>query len=519
MKIDNNRIVGYYHHATTSTSTSTSTSGVRSGGPVSSSSQQAENSGNTLRIDNNRIVGYYHHPTSSTSLPTSTSTSTSGAGTGRPVSSTQQGENNRRTLHREEDKDEEEKEERTPTTTKTTSFCLPSLLDTPTEVVESTISSSQVTQQKQRKRQNNTRQQQQQRCATTVLVDVMKRLIVYAIALTAITSSVLSIFSCNFFSYTDITVSTDDDGSIEDGFTIALDNVNYDGGSTLIDLGYQYTPFDFLNEAGVGLFAYYMGDPSEEGSILYKQEPMCFLYCDDLHDFYWFSNNYNPNNQGLLTRKIDLWIIARYCAILAPIVALLGLLQLIVVENWCCGYRINIMTHTATVASSLVLFVIFLSASMLQLGTFSILFASPNLSSPSQSDGTTYQESFCFSTTTTSVTNYSCRLDAGGFYSLGSGLVYLVLAVYSSLSTYGTTTTTPPSSDTSVCCGGCCLHRGDRESDRESGTHHHRARKGGIISANNNHSEKNGDTSDSSSSSSNSDGTTNAAQDRYTFQG
>lgn len=78
----------------------------------------------------------------------------------------------------------------------------------------------------------------------------------------AIVSSVPSIYSCNFFSYTDITVSTTDTSGTEDGFTISLYNVNYDGDSTVIDLGYQYSPFEFLNKTGVGLFAYYMGDPS-----------------------------------------------------------------------------------------------------------------------------------------------------------------------------------------------------------------------------------------------------------------
>eukprot|EP00751_Fragilariopsis_kerguelensis_P022801 CAMPEP_0170884074 /NCGR_PEP_ID=MMETSP0734-20130129/34752_1 /TAXON_ID=186038 /ORGANISM="Fragilariopsis kerguelensis, Strain L26-C5" /LENGTH=488 /DNA_ID=CAMNT_0011268595 /DNA_START=186 /DNA_END=1652 /DNA_ORIENTATION=+ len=376
---------------------------------------------------------------------------------------------------------------------------LPSLLNTTTDV-DSKVSSSSQQQQKKKRRQSHNIRRRQQRCSK--VFEISKRLLVYGIALAAIASSVLSIFSCNFFSYTDSVVATDG----VDGFTSALEN---DTNMNEVDLGYQYTPFEFMNEAGVGLFAYYMGDPSEEGSILYKQEPMCFLYCDELHDFYWFSNNYNPGNKRLLTRKIDLWIVARYCSIIAPSVALWGLLQLIAVENWFCGCRLNIVTHTATVTSSLVLFVTFLSAflsaSLIQFGTFSIMFASPNLSSPYQSEGTTYQDSFCFSTTTTSSNKYLCRIDTGGFYSLGSGLVYLVLAVYSSLSTYSTTTTTQSSATDDgnddgpnnknentddhnntrslVCCGGCCLRRGDGNSS--SGTHSS-SRKGGINNNNNN---------------------------------
>mmetsp|Transcript_63546 Transcript_63546/g.71162 ORF Transcript_63546/g.71162 Transcript_63546/m.71162 type:complete len:487 (-) Transcript_63546:394-1854(-) len=385
------------------------------------------------------------------------------------------------------------------TSSSTSGGQLPSLLDTTTDV-NSKVSSSKQQQKKKRRQSNNIRRRQQQRCSK--VFEISKRLLVYGIALAAIASSVLSIFSCNFFSYTDSVVATDG----VDGFTSALEN---DTNMNEVDLGYQYTPFEFMNEAGVGLFAYYMGDPSEEGSILYKQEPMCFLYCDELHDFYWFSNNYNPGNKRLLTRKIDLWIVARYCSIIAPSVALWGLLQLIAVENWFCGCRLNIVTHTATVTSSLVLFVTFLSASLIQFGTFSIMLASPNLSSPSQSDGTTYQDSFCFSTTTTSSNKYLCRIDTGGFYALGSGLVYLVLAVYSSLSTYSNTPTTQSSAtedgnddgpnnnnnentdDTNntrslICCGGCCLRRGDGNSS--SGTHN-RARKGGINNNNNNNDD------------------------------
>jgi len=375
---------------------------------------------------------------------------------------------------------------------------LPSLLDTTTDV-NSKVSSSKQQQKKKRRQSNNIRRRQQQRCSK--VFEISKRLLVYGIALAAIASSVLSIFSCNFFSYTDSAVATD----AVDGFTSALENDTNDESDETLDLGYQYTPFEFMNEAGVGLFAYYMGDPSEEGSILYKQEPMCFLYCDELHTFYWFYNNYNPDNKGLLSRKIDLWIVARYCAIIAPSVAVWGLLQLVVVENWFCGYRINLVTHeTAKVASSLFLFMTFLAASLIQFGTFSIMFASPNLSSPYQSEGTTYQDSFCFSTTTSS-NKYLCRIDTGGFYSLGSGLVYLVLAVYSSLSTYSTTTTTQSSATDDgnddgpnnknentddhnntrslVCCGGCCLRRGDGNSS--SGTHSS-SRKGGINNNNNN---------------------------------
>ena len=169
------------------------------------------------------------------------------------------------------------------------------------------------------------------------------------LAFGSITLSVLTIYSCNFFSYRDITSTTD-------GFTEALNSNNNNNFEENNLSEYMYSPFEYLNEAGVGLFAYYMGNPSSissssvEGGIggtsssskFYKQDPMCFLYCDELNDFKWFFNNYNYYNtndnveddvkdESSTSRRIDLWILARYCSIFAPCIAILGIIQLLII--------------------------------------------------------------------------------------------------------------------------------------------------------------------------------------------
>jgi hypothetical protein len=265
--------------------------------------------------------------------------------------------------------------------------------------------------------------------------------------------SVLTIYSCNFFSYRDITSTTD-------GFTEALNsnnnnynlNNNFEENNNLSE--YMYSPFEYLNEAGVGLFAYYMGNPSsissssvKEGiggtssSKFYKQDPMCFLYCDELNDFQWFFKNYNHYNtndnveddvkdESSPSRRIDLWILARYCSIFAPCIAILGIIQLLIIvfNYYCCG-GCGVNNKFATKClSKFLLFITFVIASAFQFGTFTIMFASPQLSSFNM-NGNVMQEQFCSFSSIESTNGIKCRFDSGAWLSLGAGIGYLLIAL------------------------------------------------------------------------------------------
>jgi len=267
------------------------------------------------------------------------------------------------------------------------------------------------------------------------------------LAFGSITLSILTIYSCNFFSYRDITSTTD-------GFTEALLSNNRNNYSNELLPEYMYSPFEYLNEAGVGLFAYYMGNPSSissssvEGGIggtssskFYKQDPMCFLYCDELNDFKWFFNNYNHYNtndnveddvkdESSTSRRIDLWILARYCSIFAPCIAILGIIQLLIIvfNYYCCGgCGVNDKLATKSL-SKFLLFITFVIASAFQFGTFTIMFASPQLSSFNK-NGEVIQEQFCTFSSIESTNGIKCRFDSGAWLSLGAGIGYFIIAL------------------------------------------------------------------------------------------
>ena len=277
------------------------------------------------------------------------------------------------------------------------------------------------------------------------------------LAFGSITLSVLTIYSCNFFSYRDITSTTD-------GFTEALNsnnnnyNLNNDSDENNNLSEYMYSPFEYLNEAGVGLFAYYMGNPSsissssvEGGGIggtssskFYKQDPMCFLYCDELNDFKWFFNNYNHYNtngnveddvkddvkdETSTSRRIDQWILARYCSIFAPCIAIVGLIQLVLIgifSSYCGGGGVNKFAKKCS--SKFLLFIAFILSSIFQFGTFTIMFASPQLSSFNM-NGNVMQEQFCSFSSIESTNGIKCRFDSGAWLSLGAGIGYLLIAL------------------------------------------------------------------------------------------
>ncbi|OEU18211.1 hypothetical protein FRACYDRAFT_236482 [Fragilariopsis cylindrus CCMP1102] len=267
------------------------------------------------------------------------------------------------------------------------------------------------------------------------------------LAFGSITLSILTIYSCNFFSYRDITSTTD-------GFTEALLSNNRNNYSNELLPEYMYSPFEYLNEAGVGLFAYNMGNPSsssvEGGGIggtssskFYKQDPMCFLYCDELNDFKWFFNNYNHYNtndnveddvkdesSSSTSRRIDLWILARYCSIFAPCIAILGIIQLLIIvfNYYCCGgWGVNNKFATKCL-SKFLLSITFVIASAFQFGTFTIMFASPQLSSFNK-NGEVIQEQFCTFSSIESTNGIKCRFDSGAWLSLGAGIGYFIIAL------------------------------------------------------------------------------------------
>ena len=198
-----------------------------------------------------------------------------------------------------------------------------------------------------------------------------------------------------------------------------------------------------------------MGNPSsissssvEEGiggtssSKFYKQDPMCFLYCDELNDFKWFFNNYNhynPNDnvendvkdESSTSRRIDLWILARYCSIFAPCIAILGIIQLLmIVFNYYCGGGGGggVNKFAKKCSSAFLLFITFILSSIFQFGTFTIMFASPQLSSFNM-NGNVMQEQFCSFSSIESTNGIKCRFDSGAWLSLGAGIGYFIIAL------------------------------------------------------------------------------------------
>mmetsp|Transcript_21837 Transcript_21837/g.48990 ORF Transcript_21837/g.48990 Transcript_21837/m.48990 type:complete len:320 (-) Transcript_21837:402-1361(-) len=284
---------------------------------------------------------------------------------------------------------------------------------------------------------------------STVLRDTAKRYLVLLLATGAITSSVLAIYSCKFFSYKEIEVT-------DDNHNILLVESSSDDKIPEVDI-VSYEPFEYLSEAGVGLFSYYMGDPSGKGVMM--DDPMCFYYCDEYTDYQWLSSN----NKKTGTGNVDVWLVARYCSILAPIVGLLAFLRLLLPQYW-CGCRWGRLLAT----------LLFWLAAFLEFGTFAVMFAPPSMYSSSSEE---QQQQFCFSTTST----VQCYIDTGAMFSVGSAVAFLVLAVVSS---------------------GCMLSSGSTGTNVRGTTHigvHHKSRtttKNGNDNNDGKHSED--DTSDSS---------------------
>ncbi len=215
--------------------------------------------------------------------------------------------------------------------------------------------------------------------------DSVKRWFLIVVNIVAISASVLALYSCKFFSYKELDVFNDE-------YTSEAD--------------LSYEPFEYLPRAGVGLFSYYMGDPTGKGVVMNDQ--MCFSYSDEFTDYQWLSSN-NKETGG-----VDKWVLARYCSILAPIFGLLAFLQ-IVVETisgsrmMYCGNGIILKTQ------------LLLCAAFFQIGTFSVVLAPPIMYSTSVED---QQQQFCFS----EASNVRCKMDTGSMFSLASTIIYLILA-------------------------------------------------------------------------------------------
>eukprot|EP00536_Pseudo-nitzschia_multiseries_P007351 jgi/Psemu1/17802/gm1.17802_g len=176
-----------------------------------------------------------------------------------------------------------------------------------------------------------------------------------------------------------------------------------------------YSPFEDLSEATVGLFSYSLGEQNDNN--------MCFRYYDESTGYNLFRSNTTMDN------SIDYWIVARYCSIFAPIASFLAVIQL-VLEIMFCGSSDNgdlnaddndqkkqgwekfrKMTFTLW----------FVTAGLLQCGTFVVMFASPVLSASRKE-----QDGFCLSGST-----IRCNMDTGAWLSLGSAIAYLIVASYS----------------------------------------------------------------------------------------
>jgi len=216
--------------------------------------------------------------------------------------------------------------------------------------------------------------------------------VLVAFNIAAITTSMLTIYSCNFFSYYELDV-------FNDAYTSTAE--------------ISYEPFEYLPKAGVGLFKYYMGDPSGKGVMM--SDRMCYYYCDEYTDYQWLSSNIRETGHG----NLDIWVVARYCSILAPIAGLLAFLQLL--------FEIAFGSRMSQYGDNVLYFWMFLKAQMftiaafLQLGTFLVLFAPSIMYSTSAEDQI---QQFCFSATST----VQCSMDTGSMFSLASVFLYLSLA-------------------------------------------------------------------------------------------
>lgn len=229
--------------------------------------------------------------------------------------------------------------------------------------------------------------------------DSVKRWFVLIVNVAAVTTSVLTIYSCNFFTYHERDV---------------FDDALYASTAEL-----SYGPFEYLPKAGVGLFAYYMGDAY--GQSVMVNDRQCFYYCDEYTDYQWLSSNTKDTGSG----NIDIWLMARYCSILAPIAGMLALIQSVLEIDW--RFRMMQCGNETFLKSQFLLI-----ATFLQAGTFLVLYAPPIMYSTSAED---QKRHFCFSATS----NVQCKMDTGSIYSLVSVLLYLTIACVSYYRPYPTT--------------------------------------------------------------------------------
>ncbi len=223
------------------------------------------------------------------------------------------------------------------------------------------------------------------KCETKLGKGSIKLCLFLAMSIAALCSSLFTIYSCSFFSYKEVDVFNDSYASNAD---------------------ITYEPFEYLPSAGVGLFSYYMGDPTGKGVMTNDQ--MCFYYGDDFADYQWFSSN----NEG--TWIVDKWVLARICSIMAPIFAVLALFQAVAENMLKC--KISYCGDGKYLKTQLLLI-----AAFFQIGTFMVILAPPIMSSSSEED---QKQQFCFSETS----NLDCKMDTGSIFSLSSVVIYIVLA-------------------------------------------------------------------------------------------
>eukprot|EP00535_Pseudo-nitzschia_heimii_P006760 CAMPEP_0197185244 /NCGR_PEP_ID=MMETSP1423-20130617/11511_1 /TAXON_ID=476441 /ORGANISM="Pseudo-nitzschia heimii, Strain UNC1101" /LENGTH=271 /DNA_ID=CAMNT_0042636257 /DNA_START=280 /DNA_END=1095 /DNA_ORIENTATION=+ len=154
-----------------------------------------------------------------------------------------------------------------------------------------------------------------------------------------------------------------------------------------------------------------MGDARGKSAMVNDQK--CFYYCDEYTDYQWLSSNTKESGHGVF----DIWLLARYCSILAPIVGMLAVLQSVLEIS--CEHRTNRCGIGKFIKTQLLLI-----ATFLQLATFLVLFAPPIMYSTSAED---QKQQFCFSATST----VYCKMDTGSIFSMASALMYLLLAFQS----------------------------------------------------------------------------------------
>lgn len=160
-------------------------------------------------------------------------------------------------------------------------------------------------------------QEQQPRNATYNCLDHIKRAYILLLALTAVAFSVIVVFSCEFFSYR------------------TLDGQPWEG---------LMPPFDSLASASVGLFSYSETVTEYGIELSFSPDGDCIEY-------------ENPWETG----QSDYWIIAQWCAVVAPAAGFLAWIQL-VLEMVFCRLRCSFLLIT----------LLFLAASGLQGCSFMI---------------------------------------------------------------------------------------------------------------------------------------------------